>query len=277
MVAVQPVLRHPFDVARAISSFSFQYGRQVDLNPVTGGFAGHLHELGDALDHDRRYLRLIEYGQIIDKLLAGGLPVTHHGEFYTLNRVKLTNPLPTELTSRTYVSGSSEACVAAQRMLGATRLSYPRFIGDYAATPGSPCVLRGNGIRLGIIARESGDDAWRVAHERFPIDHLGEQLHNLAAGQVGSRWHQSLSADAQRCAAPRDGYWLYPSRMYQTFCPYLVGGYQEVAQLPSRYLHLGVTALILDVPRQEDDLHHAGMVLRLAERLLDSWWYERTS
>jgi alkanesulfonate monooxygenase len=263
LVAVQPVLRHPFDVARAISSLGFQYGRQVDLNLVTGGFAGHLHELGDTLDHDQRYLRLVEYGQIIDKLLAGGPPVTHRGEFYSLNRVKLTNPLPAGLTPRTYVSGSSEACVATQQTLGAIRLCYPRYIGDYAE---SPDVLRGNGIRLGIIARERADEAWHVAHERFPTDKLGEQLHDLAAGQVESRWHQSLSAEAQRCAAPREGYWLYPFRAYQTFCPYLVGSYQEVAQLLGRYLHLGVTALILDVPREEDDLHHAGIALHLAER-----------
>ncbi|MGW7383056.1 LLM class flavin-dependent oxidoreductase [Streptomyces sp. NPDC054794] len=263
LVAVQPLFRHPFDVARAISSLGFHYGRQVDLNLVTGGFAGHMRELGDVLDHDERYLRLTEYGKIVNKLLGGVRPVTHLGNHYGLNGVQLTIPLPAELTPRMYVSGSSEACEEARQSLGAIRLSYPRAFADYAETPGA---LRGNGIRLGIIARETAEEAWRIAHERFPQDQLGERLHDVAAGQVESRWHQNLSADAQRSAAPRDGYWLYPFRAYKTFCPYLVGSYVEVAGLMGQYLDLGITALILDVPREEDDLHHAGIALRLAQR-----------
>ncbi|MBS2531523.1 LLM class flavin-dependent oxidoreductase [Catenulispora sp. NF23] len=263
LVAVQPLFRHPFDVARAVSSLGFQYGRQVDLNLVTGGFARHMYELGDTLDHDGRYLRLLEYGRIIGQLLAGRPALTHQGEFYDLKTARLTIPLPGDLTPRTYLSGSSEACIEAARLLGAARLFYPRFIADYAQAPD---VLRGNGIRLGIIARESTEQAWRVAHGRFPDDQLGEQLHDLAADAVESAWHRKLSAEAQRSSAPREGYWLYPFRAYKTFCPYLVGSYQEVAQLFGRYLRLGISALILDVPHDEDDLHHAGRALRLAER-----------
>ena len=263
LVAVQPLFRHPFDVARAVSSLGFQYGRQVDLNLVTGGFARHMRELGDTLDHDRRYLRLVEYGRVVEKLLAGGPPISHLGEFYELAGVRLTIPLPSELSPRTYLSGSSEGCVEATRALGAIRLFYPRFVNDYA---GMADVLRGNGIRLGIIARERTDEAWRVAHERFPDDQLGEQLHDLAAGAVESHWHRKLSAEAQHSALPQEGYWLYPFRTYKTFCPYLVGSYQEVAEAMGRYLRFGVAVLVLDVPHDEDDLHHTGIALRLAER-----------
>ncbi|MGW7362024.1 LLM class flavin-dependent oxidoreductase [Streptomyces sp. NPDC054841] len=263
LVAVQPLFRHPFDVARAISSLGFLYGRQVDLNLVTGGFAGHMRELGDVLDHDERYGRLVEYGRIVNKLLAGVRPVTHLGNHYGLNSAQLTIPLPPELTPRVYLSGSSDACVDAQQSLGAVRLSYPRAFADYAGTPDA---LRGNGIRLGIIARDSAEEAWQIAQERFPSDELGEGLHDVAAGQVESRWHRNLSADAQRSHAPRDGYWLYPFRAYKTFCPYLVGSYEEVGRLLGQYVDLGITALILDVPREEDDLHHAGIALRLAQR-----------
>ncbi|MER5197931.1 LLM class flavin-dependent oxidoreductase [Streptomyces sp. NPDC002755] len=264
LVAVQPLFRHPFDVARAISSIGYLHGRQVDLNLVTGGFAGHMRELGDVLDHDERYDRLAEYGKIVNKLLAGVRPVTHLGRHYGLNAASLTIPLPAELAPGIYVSGSSDACAEAQQTLGAVRLSYPRAAADHAQDPDG---LRGNGIRLGIIARESGAEAWRIAHERFPSDELGERLHDVAAGQVESRWHRNLSRDAQHSHRPRDGYWLYPFRAYKTFCPYLVGSYEEVARLLGEYLELGITALILDVPREEDDLHHSAIALRLAQRM----------
>ena len=265
LVAIQPLFRHPFDAARAISSLAYQYDRQIDLNLVSGGFSKNMRELANTLDHDDRYRRLVEYARIMSTLLASGRrPVSHEGEFYTLNKVRLALPFDTALTPRTYVAGSSTACIEAQQALGATRLCYPQYIGDYADTPNA---LQGSGIRLGIIARDTADEAWHVAHTRFPNDQLGEQLHDMAARQVESRWHQNLSAEAQSSAAPRDGYWLYPFRAYKTFCPYLIGSHQDVADMLAQYRKLGVDVLVLDVPHDEEDLAHIGTAIALAERV----------
>jgi alkanesulfonate monooxygenase len=261
MVAVQPVYMHPFSVARMISSIGFLHGRQVDLNLVTGGFNGDLRALGCALEHDERYRRLIEYGRIVTRLLTADRPVTHTGEHYRLVAASVSPPLAAELMPRLFVAGSSPACVAANEDLGAVRLAYPRWIGDYGA---DALALRGTGIRVGIIARETSEAAWRVANQRFPSDRDGERLHDVAARLVESRWHRRLSADAQRASAPRGAYWLYPFRAYRTFCPYLVGDHEEVGELLSRYLELGVTTLILDVPAELDDLFHAGIAVDLA-------------
>ncbi|HEX8344573.1 MAG TPA: LLM class flavin-dependent oxidoreductase [Actinoplanes sp.] len=264
LVAVQPVYTHPFTVARMISTIGFVHGRMVDLNLVTGGFTEHLRALGCVLDHDERYDRLIEYGKVIRRLLTAAKPVTHLGDFYGLNGASVTPALPPELFPRIFVSGSSEACQDAQQALRATRLSYPRAIDEYR---GDSRALDGTGIRLGIIARDTAAEAWAVAHRRFPSDEMGERLHDVAAGVVESQWHQKLSADAQT-ATPSDSiYWLYPFRTYKTFCPYLVGTYDEVADLLARYLDLGVATFILDVPTEEDDLHHATIALRRAHDL----------
>ena len=49
-------------------------------------------------------------------------------------------------------------------------------------------------------------------------------------------------------------YWLQPFQNYQTFCPYLVGSYDRVAQEVARYLHAGVATVILDVPASPEEL-----------------------
>jgi alkanesulfonate monooxygenase len=264
LVAVQPAYMHPFSVARMVSTIAFAYEREVDLNLVTGGFAGHLVALGCLLQHDERYDRLVEYAKIVKRLLAGTRPVTHMGQYYGLNGASISPPLPAELAPRILISGASEACVKAQGTLGVVRLAYPRAIDDYAEDTTS---LQGTGIRLGIIARDTNEEAWRLAHQRFPADELGEQLHDLAAGQVESQWHKNLSRDAQAGHAPRDSYWLYPFRAYKTFCPYLVGTYEEVADMLARYLRFGISTIILDVPAEEDDLHHASIAIRRAQSI----------
>lgn len=55
LVAVQPVLMHPYSVAKMVASFSYLYGRRICLNMVAGGFVRDLLALGDDTEHDRRY------------------------------------------------------------------------------------------------------------------------------------------------------------------------------------------------------------------------------
>lgn len=258
LVAVQPVYMHPYSVARMIATIGFLHDRPVDLNLVTGGFAGHLREIGCVLDHDERYDRLVEYAKVIRKLLAGKRPVTHVGRHYGLNGATIIPPLPPALAPRLLMSGASSASVAAQRALGIVRLGYPREIHTYDPS-GSP--LAGAGIRLGIIARADADEAWHVARARFPDDPVGEGLHQIAAEQVESRWHIELSRDALGSAGPAGVYWLHPFKVYKTFCPYLVGSYEQVGDMLRRYADLGLEVLILDVPTEPDDLRHAQIAL----------------
>ncbi|MEU1516188.1 LLM class flavin-dependent oxidoreductase [Streptomyces sp. NPDC005811] len=261
LVAVNPAYMHPFSVARMISSIGFLQERRVDLNYVIGGFPRHLRELGCGLDHDRRYDRLTEYAEIVRQLLDGDRPVSYDGQFYRLDHATVTPPLKPGLKPRVFVSGTSDACRTAQRRFGATRLAYPREIGEYG--DGTPLV--DGGFRLGIIARDTAEEAWAVAHARFPSDPLGEEVHEIAAETVESQWHLSLSRDAFQSPSPKDTYWLYPFRAYKTFCPYLVGTYEQVGKLLARYLALGVSTLILDEITEETDLHHSMRALRHAQ------------
>jgi alkanesulfonate monooxygenase len=261
LVAVNPVYMHPFAVARMISTFGFVHERQVDLNLVTGGFQRHLGQLGCRLTHDERYDRLAEYGAIIGQLLADSRPVTYRGTYFQVKNLVVTPPLPPSLAPRIFVSGSSAACRRLQKEFTANRLCYPREIDEYQ----QGVSLRGCGIRLGIIARDTAGQAWQVARRRFPPDPMGEEVHDLAADQVESQWHRTLSRDALRSDDAKGSYWIYPFRSYRTFCPYLVGSYQEVSDLLSRYLLLGVAAIILDDLTEQDDLTHSMIALAHAQ------------
>ena len=262
LVAVNTVYMHPFSVARTISSLGFLCERTVHLNYVNGGFQRHLDQVGCELDHDERYDQLAECAEIVARLLRSPRPVTYNGKYFQVKAATVTPRLDPAFLPEVFVSGTSDKCRAVQQRLAVTRLAPPRQIDSYQGE--SP--LAGTGVRLGIIAREVSQDAWRVARNRFPVDSLGEKLHEFSAGAVHSNWHLALSADAIRSAEPDGAYWLYPFRSYQTLWPYLVGSYAEVAELLARYLEFGVTAIVLDELYTEDDAHHAMLALEHAER-----------
>ncbi|MFH8516604.1 LLM class flavin-dependent oxidoreductase [Streptomyces gelaticus] len=267
MVAVNPMYMHPFNVARLISTIGQMYARQVDLNFVSGGFKRHLLQVGSLIDHDERYARLAEYGEIVARLLLEPDPVTFNGKYYQVKSASISPRLPPELMPRFFVSGSSEACVRVRRELDAVRLSYPREVIE----SDEDAPLKDLGVGLGIIAREDAADAWDIAHRRFPRDEMGEKMHQWASRIVESRWHIDLAYDAEQGEARNETYWLYPFRSGRTFSPYLVGSYGDVGNQVSRYVGRGVSAIILDEISEPDDLQHTMAALSCAEKGNAEW------
>jgi alkanesulfonate monooxygenase len=252
LVAVQPVYMHPYTVAKMIATFAHLYGRRIYLNMVAGGFKNDLTALNDPTPHDRRYDRLVEYTLIIRRLLEGAAPVTFEGEFYTVRGLKLTPAVPQELFPGILVSGSSEAGRQAAQAMGATAVKYPKAPHEET----EPDEGVGAGVRVGIIAREDGRDAWAVARARFPEDRRGQLTHQLAMKVSDSVWHRQLSDLAQATAAGDHPYWLVPFENYKTMCPYLVGSYERVGEELVRYVGLGYRSFILDIPPDEEELRH---------------------
>lgn len=266
LVAVQPIYEHPFSVANRVATLAALHGRSVDLNFVTGGFEGHRAALGDTLGHDERYDRLREHASVVCGLLNRPT-TTYDGHHYTVQHARTPLRLAQDVRPRVHVSGSSAACAAAATALGAVQLSYPTPVEEFARRPADRRGRHGTGIRIGIIARDTSDSAWRLAQRLFPENELGRQLHDRAAASVSSSWHQDLSGRAPRGALERETYWLHPFHTYQTFCPYLVGSHDEVAAALARYLDAGVRTLILDVPASFDDLGEAMVAIRRADDL----------
>jgi alkanesulfonate monooxygenase len=265
LVAVQPVYMHPYAVAKMVASLGHLYGRRIYLNMVAGGFKNDLSALNDPTPHDKRYTRLIEYTTIIKELLAGPAPVTFEGEFYKVNKLKMTPPLAAELFPGIFISGSSEAGLASAKALKATAVRYPQPAKEYEAE--APVDDVDSGARVGIIARDAEDEAWEIAEQRFPEDRKGQVTHQLAMKVSDSFWHHQLSQAAKDARTDRDPYWLRPFESYKTFCPYLVGSYDQVARELARYIALGYKTFILDVPPDQEELHHIRIVFDRASQM----------
>ena len=259
LVAVQPVYMHPYSVAKMIATLGFLYARKIFLNMVAGGFKNDLTALGDSTPHDNRYRRLIEYTAIVKQLLESRGPVTLDGQFYKVNGLTLNPPLAPQLFPGILISGSSAAGIAAAAEIGATPVKYPEPIVPDAPRETNPC-----GVRIGIVARLHNEDAWQVAHDRFPADRKGQLTRQLASKISDSAWHKQLADVSRRGAAAQGAYWLHPFENYQTNCPYLVGSYDTVAEEVSKYIAHGYRTFILDIPPTEEELKHIGRVFQAA-------------
>jgi alkanesulfonate monooxygenase len=254
LVAVQPLYMHPYAVAKMVASLGFLHGRSVYLNMVAGGFVNDLKALADDTEHDERYERLVEYTKIIKHLLACDTACSFTGNYYTVKNLALRPALPRNLVPPVFVSGSSTAGLAAARALDATAVKYPQRPDDESALESEDSIKLG--MRIGIFARPSADDAWRGALERFPPDRKGQITHKLAMRVSDSHWHEQLSDLGQVRYSDEHPYWLGPFENYATFCPYLVGSYARVGEELRRYISLGFRTFILDIPATEDDLLH---------------------
>jgi alkanesulfonate monooxygenase len=265
LVAVQPVYMHPYSAAKMVASLAFLHRRRIYLNMVAGGFKNDLVALGDETAHDDRYERIVEYTLIVKRLLSGQA-VTLDGRYYRVKNLKLSPPLPPDLAPGLLISGSSEAGARAAEMISATRVKYPQPPGEeeLQSVNGSGPA----GIRVGVITRPKADEAWDVAQTRFPVDRKGQITHNLAMRVSDSKWHQQLSRLGSHPASDANPYWLVPFENYKTFCPYLVGSYDRVGSELARYMSLGFSTFILDVPFSPEDLDHTAMAFGCAERIL---------
>jgi alkanesulfonate monooxygenase len=263
LVAVQPVYMHPYSVAKMLASLAFLHGRRVHLNLVAGGFKNDLAALNDTTPHDERYARLLEYATIIQRLVSGPQAVSFAGRYYTVTNLKLTPALPAELRPELLMSGSSAAGAQAARDLGATAIEYPKPPAECASAPAGEVGPRG--IRIGIIARATQDEAWAVAHGRYPEDRKGQLAHQLATKVSDSVWHRQLSELAEQSAPQaRAVYWLGPFQNYKAVCPFLVGSHAQVAEEIARYIAGGYRTFILDVPATGEEMRHVGKVFARA-------------
>jgi alkanesulfonate monooxygenase len=265
LVAVQPAYMHPYAVAKMVATLGYLHGRKIYLNMVAGGFKRDLEALNDMTPHDARYARLVEYSRIIMDLArtsAGSRAVSFQGSYYAVEGLKLTPAVPEDILPELFVSGSSEAGLEAATALGAVAVHYPQPARQYDKDVFDPALPRG--IRVGIIAREASDEAWRIAEERFPPDRRGQVTHQLAMKTSDSRWHKDLSERPE--TEPDSPYWLRPFHSYQTFCPYLVGSRERVALEIARYIAAGFRTFILDVPPNEAELAEIQAVFAMARR-----------
>lgn len=252
VVTVQPLYLHPYAAARKIASLVAMFGRPADLVLAAGGFRTDLLALDERASHRARYDRVVEYGRIVSRLLSSSEPITHDGEAYRIHQPRGLAPLQRSDRPQLFVAASSRAGRTAARGLGAT--------GVLPLLPDA-AFETGDGVRVGILAREDADEALRVAAERFP-ERSGPHLeHRLEMKWTDSRWQQHLIRAAEDAPAP---WWLAPFEHRHAQTPYLVGDIRTVSRALVPALEAGCEWLFLDAPGDPDDLEHSHQVLRRA-------------
>jgi alkanesulfonate monooxygenase len=169
--------------------------------------------------------RTTEYAMIMKGLLRAPGVFSFDGDHYRVSNLRMTPPLRSELFPGIVISESWSMAVKAAPMPRPEPTSVASAIG--AATAG---------LGIGVIAREETEEAWRLAHERFPDDQKDPAAGNLFC-------------------------WRHPFVRYQTAFPYLVGSYSGVGAELER-LHLaGFGAVLVDLPPSREEFDHVGAAL----------------
>ena len=264
LVAINPVYLAPYTLAKRFATLSFMYKRRIDINWIAGGFQNDLKSLGDETPHDERYERLFDYAQLFKGLLKSKGLFSHTGNYYKVDKIKMMPSIPAEMIPVELISGTSEAGIETADKLGATKVKYAKPLSEYKGV--KPNKNYDMGVRFGIIARETSEEAWGIANQRFPDDLKGKMAHTMATKASDSKWHEQLSKIDKK-EEKNEVYWLKPFHTYKTFCPYLVGTHAEVAEQLAGYVKLGHTSIILDIMQEEDDFFHCRQVFETVELL----------
>lgn len=261
LVAAQPYALPPFTVAKMIYSLTSLYRRRIDLNLITGATPQELDQINDQLSHDERYERATEYITVLRAMLSSDEPLLHDGRFYQYRSLRMHSRLAPEFQPRTFVAGSSEA---GQRMAAAVAdvgITHPEPVKQFAETflrsvrPGMRV-----GIRIGLLARSTDEEAWSEARARYPETRIA-RLKTEMRKQSPSDWNRRLANLATEDGTYDDVYWTGAFRVDQGNMPLLVGSYRAVADYLEQYLTAGVGTLVLAGMYIEEDFEHAAIIL----------------
>ncbi|QUL57078.1 LLM class flavin-dependent oxidoreductase [Paenibacillus tritici] len=265
LIAIQPNAFPPHTIAKAIVSLHNLYGRKVNLNFITGNNLNELREIVDVLDHGDRYERLQEYIDVLKDLLTKER-ITYKGKYYSYDNFRMEPRLPVNAFPGIFVPGASEASILVANRLADVALARPTpvntFYDQYCKH------LRDNslrvGIRIGIIARTTDEEAWEVAKVRFPSSRVGV-LKALVLNRLQMNENNKQMSNLAKSDEVTDGvFWMGAYRSGINNNPYLVGSYEKVSEYIKRYHDIGVRVILLsDLYEREQFFHINKMRLML--------------
>lgn len=261
LVAVQPYALPPFTAAKLIYSLATLHHRRIDINLITGAAPQDLSQVDDQLDHDERYERATEYFTVLQALLSSEEPLVHEGRFYRYRGLYMFSRLDPEIRPRVFVAGSSPAGRQMAATVADVAITHPEPVDQFAETflgPGREGLRIG--IRIGLIARPTDDEAWSVARALYPEDRRA-RLKTAMRKKSPSDWNRRLAELATEDGRYDEVYWTGAFRADKGNMPLLVGSYRNVADYLKRYLRLGVSTVILADMFAEEDFQHAAAVL----------------
>ena len=255
LVAFRPGLVPPTLSAQMASTFQRLSEGRLLLNVVTGGESAEQRAYGDFLDKEQRYERTGEFLDITTRLWRGET-VTAAGKHLRVEGAQLAR-LPDPVPD-IYFGGSSHAAGPVAARYADVYLTWGepphavstklRWIKELAAEEGrTPPRF---GIRLHVIARDTADEAWRVADrliERVDDAMIRKVQEGLARSESeGQRRMRDLHRGGDRrdlTVAPN--LWAGIGLVRGGAGTALVGSHAEVADRIEEYASLGISEFIL--------------------------------
>ncbi|WP_049718795.1 LLM class flavin-dependent oxidoreductase [Streptomyces caatingaensis] len=181
---------------------------------------------------------------------------------YRYRKLRINGRLPGRLLPRIFVPGSSEASRSLVDRIGHVTLTHPepvdRFAENFAAARKASGLEMG--IRVGLIARRTAEEAWAAALENHRVDRAA-RLRTLLKRESESDWNRRLARLASEADVHDGVYWTGLYSAGRTGAPLLVGSYDQVTEYLERYISLGVTKLLLTKVDTEEEFRHARTVL----------------
>ncbi len=250
IVALRPGLATPTLTAQMAATFQRLSGGRVALNIVTGGDAAEQQRFGDWLGHDDRYARTAEFMQVLRGAWSG-TPYDFDGEHFRIAGATVATP-PSPVP-RLYFGGASAAAEQVAAAHADVYLAWgepPPALAARIASVRARADAQGRkleyGVRLHVIARETAEKAWRVAHD------LLERLDPASVDAAQAQFARSESEGQRRMSALQGGdLTIYPN-LWAGFGlvrggagTALVGSFDEVADRIREYRDAGVDHVIL--------------------------------
>lgn len=261
LIALQPYAMTPFTAAKIIWSLTTLYRRRIDVNLITGATKAELDQIDEQLDHDERFERATEFMTVVRALLSSDEPLVHEGRFYRYRALYMYSRLDPEMLPRTFVAGSSPAGQRMVAAVGDVSITHPEPVEQFADTfLGQGRKGQQVGIRVGLVARPTDDEAWSAARTLYSEDRSA-RLKTAMRKKSESEWIRRLADLATEDGTYDEVYWTGAFRADKGNMPVLVGSYHKVADYLERYLALGVSTVILGGGFGEEDFEHAAIVL----------------
>jgi len=171
LVAVRPGIMSPTVAARMTATFDRLSGGRVLINVVTGGDPHEAVADGVFLSHDERYEVTGEFLHIWRKILSGET-CSFRGKHLNVENARVYYPATQHPHPPLYLGGSSEAAmeIAAEHIdFYLTWGEPPAQVAEKIARVRKLAESRGRtvrfGIRLHVIVRETGEEAWQAAND----------------------------------------------------------------------------------------------------------------
>jgi alkanesulfonate monooxygenase len=252
LVAFRPGLQSPTLAAQAAATYQRVSENRLLLNVVVGGDQVEQQRYGDTIGKESRYARADEFLAIVRELWTGE-EVNFSGEWYEIEGARLLDP-PAWPT--VYLGGSSAAAleVAARRAdvfltwgeppeAVAAKLDAVREAGEREGRE------LGFGIRLHVISRDTGEEAWATA-EKMLAGLSDEQIAKAQSIQKlseseGQRRMTELHGGRTDHLEVAPNLWAGIGLVRGGAGTALVGSHEEVADRIAEYHDLGIDEFIL--------------------------------